>query len=267
MPAVELARLRMQINGLIALFGNPAAFCRALGDLLYLYANHTYRPGQAVQPQPLLPSYRVAALVMRQLELELGKTCQEQPEQALEIIEALWKDTHLEPRLLATSLLGSIPIQYDAAVIEKLRSWGQPQENYRILDALFENGTVMLRRSGAPLLLALLEEWINKPGKEALGIRACVPLVKDSHFENLPVIFRLLGPLVQNVPGPLLADLHVVLVSLIERSPIETSYFLRQELSLANNPTTARLVRRCMPSFEPAQQASLRAALQAAGQS
>ncbi|RPJ43018.1 MAG: hypothetical protein EHM21_12100, partial [Chloroflexi bacterium] len=99
MPAAELSRLRTQINGLIDRFDDPTGFRLALRDLLEMYANRAYRPGQAVQPQPLLPSYRVPPLITHQLELELSKTCLEQPAQALEVVEALWHDPFLEPRL------------------------------------------------------------------------------------------------------------------------------------------------------------------------
>src|SRR5512142_2159797 len=123
MPAAELTRLRAQINGLITRFADPNGFRLALRDLLELYANRAYRPGQAVQPQPLLPSYRVAPLIMQQLELELSKTCQEQPAAALELIETLWHDPFLEPRLLAATLLGNIPAGLGKAVTQKLRAW------------------------------------------------------------------------------------------------------------------------------------------------
>src|SRR5574338_435554 len=104
MPAAELTRLRMQINGLIQQFGEPNSFRTSLRDMFETYANLAYRPGQTVLQKSLLPSYRAPKLVMRQLELELGKTCQERPADALAVIEALWRDAYLEPRQLATVL-------------------------------------------------------------------------------------------------------------------------------------------------------------------
>jgi hypothetical protein len=269
MPAVELTRLRTQINRLILRFDDPGGFLSALKDLLDLYSNRAYRPGTAVQPQPLLPSYRVAPLITRQLELELGKTCQEQPGQALEVVEALWRDTHLEPRLLAATLLGALPTSHGEGVLAKLRAWGQPEENFRMLDALFKNGTANLRRAAPAMLLALIEEWVTgtQLQNQVLGLRALVPLVEDEQFENLPPVFNMISPLVQNIPPRLYPDLYATLEVLARRSPLETAYFFRQVLPMAGGPATARLVRRCLTLFSPAQQASLRAALQAAGAS
>jgi len=266
MPAAELYRLRQQINQLISSFEDPAVFHRQIKNLLDQYANHAYRAGQAVQPQPLLPSYRVPPLVMRQLELELGKTCRELPVPALNVSEALWQDTYLEPRLLATSLLGSIPVQeYGPQVIQKLDSWGKPSENLRIQAALMENGTVNLRRESPALLIDLIEKWLGSTeiGQQGVGLRALVPLIQDQSYENLPIVFRMLGPFVQTVPGQLNADIQQAVQALIKRSPVETAYFLRQALSLSIGNNTARLIRRCLPDFSPIQQSTLRAALNA----
>lgn len=266
MPAVELSRLRAQINRLIVRFDDPTGLRSELRDLLDLYANRAYRPGQAVQPQPLLPSYRVAPLIMQQLTLELGKTCQEQPQQALGVVEALWQDPSLEPRLLAAALIGAIPPSAADGVISKLRAWVQPGENFRMLEALFQQGTLTLRRSAPEQLLKLIEEWISSRQAEmqALGVRALVPVIGDEVFENLPAVFRLLSPLVHSAPSVLHTDLQAVLEALARRTPTETAYYLRQALSMAAGPGTARLVRRCLPIFNDAQQASLRAAMKAA---
>ncbi len=269
MPAVELARLRAQINGLIERFADPENLRLALRDLLELYANRAYRPGQAVQPQPLLPSYRVTPLIIHQLELELSKTCQEQPDQALAVINALWRDPYLEPRLLAAVLLGAIPPGHQEQAVQMLRAWAAPSENFRMLDALFRDGTTGLRRSAPQLLFKLFEEWLanSDTAIQSMGIRALIPLVEDPSFENLPPIFRLLSPLVQRSSTPLFTDLQAALTALARRTPVETAYFLRQALSLAPGPGTSRLVRRCLPLFGPEQQASLRAAMQAASAS
>lgn len=265
MPAVELTKLRAQINRLIVRFDDPSSFLSALKDLLDLYANRAYRPGTSVQPQPLLPSYRVAPLITHQLEMELSRTCQERPQQALEVVETLWRDTHLETRQLAATLLGALPASHSEGVLTKLRAWSQPEENFRMLDALFQNGTLTLRRSAPALLLRLIEEWVSSTQSQvqAIGLRALTPLVKDEQFDNLPPVFTLLSPLVQNIPAKLYPDLLVIFEALARRSPTETAYFFRQILSIAGSPATTRLIRRCVPLLNPAQQAQLRAALQA----
>ena len=268
MPAAELTRLRTQINGLIQVFDDPNSFRTALRDLFEIYADLAYRPGQTVLQQSLLPSYRIPKLVMRQLELELGRTCRESPDNALKVVDALWHDPYLEPRQLSTLLLGTIPASHSQLVADKIQLWAQPEENSRIVDALFQNGTTTLRHAAPRQLLALIEEWLSstRAGIQVLGIRAIVPIARDPAFENLPPIFRMLGPLLQNPHSALQTDLQIAIETLARRSPMETIYFLRQTLSISSAPATSRLIRRCLPAFEPAQQTSLRAALQTASQ-
>ena len=266
MPAAELTRLRMQINQLILIFNQPVEFSRRLHDLLNLYANHAYRAGQAVHPRSLQASYRVPTLVMRQLELELGKTCQEVPRQALDLLDTLWEDSYVEPRLLAASLLGAIPLEgYAGEVIQKLRQWGRPEENLMIFTTLTERGTVNLRKQAPEMLLNLIDEWLESatPLQQAVGIRMLLPLIHDQTFQNLPAAFRMLSPLMQNPQPALHADLLAALREFIHRSPVETGYFLRQVLSLTEGNTTARLIRRVINEFSPDQQISLRSALSA----
>ncbi len=266
MPAVERLRLRAQILTLIGQFDEPASFCSGLKDLLDQYSNRAYRPGQVVKSQPLLPSYRVTPLILREIEVEFNRLGLEKPEQSLKVAEVLWTDSHLEPRLLAATLLGAIPIQLGESVISIVRAWAKPEENFTIIEALFQNSTTTLRRAGASPLLRLAEDWISSSSiqVQALGVRILIPLVHDQAFENLPPVYRLLTSLVQNVPGPVQADLQAIIEELIKRSPTETAFFLRQALPIAQGQATARLIRRCLPSFAPEQQATLKAALAAA---
>lgn len=266
MPAVALTRLRTQINRILLQFDQPAAFRAAVCDLLEQYANHAYRAGSAIAPQPLLPSYRVAPLIVRQLEIELALTCQEQPQHALNALQALWEDTHLETRTLAAQLLGRLPRTLDDGVLEKLRAWVTPHENFRMIDALFSYGTPSLRQGSAAALLGLIEEWLGSSSTAvtALGLRALIAVVEDPQFENIPAVLRMLGPLVQSAPTPLLSELHDLLSALTRRTPTESAYFLRQMISVSPEANTARLVRRCLPNFTPEQQNMLRSAIASA---
>lgn len=266
MPAVELMRLRQQINQLILVFQDAPLFCQRARELFELYAQLNYRAGQAVQPRPLLPTYRVPQLFMRQLTLELGKTSQEQPQQALAVISLLWKEPYLEPRQLAAVLLGVVPVHVAGpSVIERLREWANAQQNLQMINILMEFGTVSLRRETPDKLLRLIEEWMThpNPAQQAIGVQALIALVNDRTFENLPAVYRLISPGVQHVHPRLQADLQLAIQALIKRSPAETAFFLRQSLSLSSGTGTARLIRRCLPAFDAAQQATLRAALQA----
>lgn len=263
MAAIHLLRLKEQIAQLAVYFPQPETFHRRLHELFDLYADRSYRPGQAIRPRPLIQTYHTPPLVLRTLEQELGKQTNDLPDAALAVAELLWRDEYLEPRLLAAALLGQIPVNPPEPVLERLLAWADPDVDPQILETLMLQGSQRLRREQPERWLALVEHWLDSASKEIqeVGLKSLLPLVQDRSFQNLPRIYRILDPLVQSAPGEFLADLQKNIEVLARRSPAETAYFLRQMLSLSETGGTVRLVRRCLPAFPEEQQASLRKAL------
>lgn len=267
MPSVELSRLRDQIARLLGLVDRPEEFHRAMRDLLDVHSEHAYRAGEEVTSRPLLPSYRVPTLVYRQLEIDLSAACQRQPDQLLDCAAALWSDDHLEPRMLAATILGQIPVSHAAPTLEYLRTWAKPTEDRQILDALLDKGTLSLRRSTPDGLFQLIHACLDTSSipYQRLGLRIMEAIVSDPQFENLPPIFRLLSPLVLAPPNGLINDIHHCLRALVHSTPSETAYFLRQTLGSSADATTARLVRRVLPDFPLDMQSNLRTMLRMRG--
>jgi hypothetical protein len=267
MPSVELTRLRDQIANILSLVDRPEDFHRAVRDLLDQYSEHAYRAGEAITSRPLIPSYRVPTLVYRQLEIELGAACRKQPEQLLTCAAALWSDDHLEPRLLAAIIMGQAPPEHAPAVLELLQAWVKPNEDRQVLDALLDDGTLSLRRNAQEGLFELINTHLDKSSipNQRLGLRIVEAIVNDPQFNNHPLIFRLLSPLVLAPPSGLVNDLHHCLSALVRSSPSETAYFLRQILGSSSDATTARLIRRLIADFPQDLQNNLRTALRSRG--
>jgi hypothetical protein len=258
MPAAELSRLRAQLPLLTALFDQPAVFRRARVGLCETYADPTFRAGRTI-----IPSYRMPQLVFRQLELALAAACRAQPEQALAIVDELWAETHVEPRILAVHLLGQIPLSQGEGILDRLRKWASPHEDSQMLAALFTHGTARLRAQGPDALMDLFGEWLDDADlpKRLVGLKALRSLVDDAEYENLPPLFNLLFPLVRAAPQNLFNELSSLLTSLAKRAPTETAYFLRQVLASPTGRDTPRLTRRIMPLLSDAQQESLKSAI------
>jgi len=105
MPAIQPARLKIQAAQLAEKFTDPPAFTLGLNELLEFYADRTYRPGQASDPQPLLKAYNVPTPVLRQVSKELSKFIVANQDAALALCDALWSKPVLEFRLLAAMVL------------------------------------------------------------------------------------------------------------------------------------------------------------------
>src|SRR5512145_962522 len=113
MPAIQLARLKLQAVELAASFRQPAVFARKLDDLCEFYANRTYRPGVSGESHPsLLKSYNIPAPVLREVQHELTPLAYAEPQATLALCQSLWEEPILEHRLLAAGILGQLPATF-----------------------------------------------------------------------------------------------------------------------------------------------------------
>jgi hypothetical protein len=264
MPAIQLARLRIQAAKLAEKFYAPSVFVRGFHDLCDIYAERTRRPGQTGEPPPLLTAYKVPAPVLRQVLDELSPFIAQDGEAALQLADALWAEPYLEFRMLAAFVLGTVSLDPPERVLERFRNWVDPGTDDRLLSVLVEQGLVRLRREALDRYLKEIKSWlgIEEIFSQRLGLRALLYLVRSREFNDLPLSMRLLAPLVRSAPHRLRPDIMDVIQILAERSPRETAYFLRQNLSVkTDNPGTAQIVRNSLRYFPPEDRASLRQAV------
>ena len=266
MPAIQLARLKIQAAQLAEHFTDPPAFGRALDNLLDDYADHVRRAGQSGTPPPLLPAYHVPPPVLRQVMKELTPRAIALPEAALLLCDRLWSEPKLEFRLLAALLLGCVPPQPPRRIFEKVESWVEPEVEDRLLRALASSALTRARQEFSEVFSSQLEIWLSAPtlSVQRLGLLALLPLVNDASFGNIPLLYRWLTPLTRAVPLPLREDLVEVLQALAQRSPRETVHFFQQVLSMPDNPDTAWLMRKTMTVLPKQWQTSLHEALKEA---
>jgi DNA alkylation repair enzyme len=258
MPAIDLARLKKQTARLADLFDQPAAFLREHREILDHYVNRTLR-SQGVAPSSVLPTYRTPTVVMRQIENELGPLAARQPIQALELADALWDEGWLETRLLAAFLLGRIPPQ-EERLLARLTAWTQAVRDPSVRAALLTTSLTRLRRETPDLFLVLVKEWLYPSRKRmwSNGIQALVPLISSSDFDNLPPIFEIVSPILKASPAGLQFDIRELLVTLYNKSPDETLYFIQQVLRSTKSELPATSLRRMLPEMPSDFQIQLR---------
>jgi hypothetical protein len=266
MPAIDLARLKTQAARLSEKFGLPNAFVHDLNELLDLYTNHTIRAMQTVR-RLSLPTYHTPRPVMRQIEGELDVLAESHPKEAIALTKALWEAGSLESRLLAAHLLGSIPTSEAIPALQRLPDWLGQSTDKQVHTALLTSALARLRRENPEAFFSLLEGWLGSPrsGLQVWGLQALVPLLKDSGFENLPAVLRILRPAVRAAGPATQLDLQTCLVALERVSPTETLAFLREILADNPSPMLQRTLRRILPAFSPEMQTALRAFLRSEG--
>ena len=260
MPAIQPAKLKAQVLLLANRFSQPQKFERGLTELLDGYADHTHKPGHSGEPPPLLTTYNTPLPVLRQLWSTISPIITEKPLAALDVIDLLWLQPYLEHRYLAANILGHLPIDQKFEVITRIQTWINRDLETRLVDVLLNRGLKRLRNEVPQTIIELADQWLHNPDElyNKLGLHLLFILTSDSAFANLPAIFRLITPFLQNAPPPLRPDIISLLVTLIHRSPAETAYHLNLSLKATNNPDSAWLLRQVMAEFPLHQQSELR---------
>lgn len=263
MPAVQLARLKSQINELTWKFTRPAEFQRELHDLLDFYSNQVFKPGKVVPSSRRVESFHVPPVILNQLELALEPFVCENPGSALLLADTLWKDEFLEMHLLAASLLGMTPISCSAETIQRLKQWPRPGIDTKSLEALFNVGARRLRYENQELWFEIVRDWLTSTTTSVnnLGVYALIPAAREKEFENLPLIFQMIHPLMENPATSLQPALIELLQILAKRTPSETLFFLKHHLGLTDHPATFRFIRRLIPAFDKEYQNRLKSFL------
>ena len=265
MPAIDPARLKTQAARLSDKFGDPEAFVQNLNEVLDYYTNRTIRPTQTAQ-RLSLPTYHTPAPVLRQIQSELNPLVEAYPKKAIELVNALWKEKYLEARVLAAWLLGSISPSEAISSLAHLPAWLAQSTDKKVREMLLTDSLTRLRQENPEALFAILEEWLKSPrgSYQVWGLQALIPIVSAPHFENLPVVFRILRPTVQSA-GPLTQlELKALLATLEHVSLTETVAFLRDLINSNPSPIMIRTLQRIVPGLSAELQSAFKTMLREA---
>lgn len=259
MPAIDLARLRKQANRLADFFFLPDEFMKHLREMLDFYVNYTLRTVENVAPGSNLKTYRTPPAVLTQIENELRAVSEANPQFALDLADRLWDEGALETRLLAAFLLGRIPPQ-EERLLPRLTAWTQQVRDPDVRSALLSTSLTRMRKETPAQFLTLVREYLHPARMRTWsnGIQALLPMVAEASSNNLPTIFDMVEPLIEEAPSTLQNDLTDLIVALYRASANETTFLLKHILTNAQNPMTVVTLRRIAPDFPPPLQKELR---------
>ena len=262
MPAIDLARLKIQSARLIEKFAEPENFVHALNELLDYYTNHTIRTTQVVQ-RLSAPTYHTPRPVLRQIESELATLAENEPGKAVDLVRVLWKANSLESRLLAAYLLGRLPFDQAMPTLALLPAWLNQSIDKEIRTTLLTNALVRLRREKPEAFFTILAGWLGSPlsATQIWGLQALIPLLQDPQFENLPAVFRILRPAVLAAGPATQMDFQACLAALERHSLTETVAFLREIIRANPKPMMLRILHRILPGLSQELQEALRETL------
>lgn len=259
MPAIDLARLRKQANRLADFFFLPDEFMKHLREMLDFYVNYTLRTVENVAPGSNLKTYRTPSAVLTQIENELRAVAEANPEFALNLADILWDEGALETRLLAAFLLGRIPPQ-EERLLPRLTAWTQQVRDPDVRSALLSTSLTRMRKETPAQFLILVREYLHPERTRTWtnGIQALLPMIAEATNNNLPTIFDMVEPIIEEAPSTLQNDLTDLIVALYRASSNETTFLLKNILTNTKNPMTVVTLRRIAVTFPPSLQKELR---------
>ncbi|MBE9524467.1 MAG: DNA alkylation repair protein [Chloroflexi bacterium] len=260
MPAIQPSLLKTQTIDLIDHFSRPADFLHNLHDLLEFYADRTHRPNTVTNAVHLLQEHRVPKPVLRSIEQILIPKIISNPQGALILADALWQDHWAEGRLFAIFILGQLPPKPANLILDRIAAWGSTCKELSIVQAIATRGTESLRLQAETEYFQSLEKWLTykQHPLRRISLYAINALINTENFENLPLLFRWLGPLIRNAEIEFKDQLSDILRAMAKKAPQETSHFLRQIIVSAPNVQTAAIIRHALDAFPPDLQNLLR---------
>ncbi len=259
MPAIDLARLRKQANRLADFFFLPEEFTKHLREILEFYVNYTLRTKENIAPGSNLKTYRTPPAVLTQIENELRAVAEANPQNALELADTLWDEGALETRLLAAFFLGRIPPQ-EERLLSRLTAWTQQVRDSHVRSALLSTSLTRMRKETPHQFLNLVREYLHPERLRTWtnGIQALLPMIAETPNTNLPAIFDMMEPIIEEAPSTLQNDLTDLIVALYRASANETTFLLKHILANTKNPMTVITLRRIAPTLPPTLQKELR---------
>lgn len=258
MPAVDIARLRIQSAGVTDHFDKPDELLRALHEMFDLYADRTRRPGRLASPVTVLPSYNIPHPALRQLEADLGFQAENRAEETITLADALWEDGCLESRLLAAYLLGRIRPRGDD-FMDRLTDWVSETREPNVRRTLLSVSLGRLRREQPDRFLRLMGRWVHPTRRKmwSNAIQALLPLLEDPEFHNLPLVFDIVKPIIETGTPTLQNEIAELITALYQASPTETTVYLRQTALASSHPQTRLTLRRILSRLPDPLQESL----------
>ena len=252
MAAIDLTRLRKQIEGLKEVFSQPAEFRQRLHDTLQFYHRYAHRQHKDAVPVSFMRTYDLPEQILPQIAYGLSLKARQDARETLAVVDELWQDEHYEARDLATYLLGQVPLTARADVYERIRQWSSVPMDRAVVSSVFSKGSQLLRSEDpkgwtefvGSLLASPLERLQNH------GLYALSLLVEQSHTDQFPQFFRWIRPFLQSDQALIQPNLSKVIAALARRSPAETAYILKEVMSDTDGSGIEQRVRSYLPFFD-----------------
>ncbi len=255
MPAVELTVLNSRLQPLQLYRSDPKVYLHKLEDLLGMYSSEKTKQGDNIPIHTLLPRINVPDLVLEKIVETFPTLAQDFTENAITILDALWVREELEFKLLALNLLLCLPSSKTDEINRRLPLWITSTDE-EILHSVILTQIPFSRKETSPSMQLFIERMINTgdPELRRLAFRTLSKVIEQKKFFNLPWVFNLITPFVEEASIKSYGQLNPLMSALIKKSEIETAAFLCEMYIHTNSEKAKKYIRKITPFFTPENQ-------------
>lgn len=263
MPAIQIERLKLQIQSILNPQLTPEDFIISMRSFMEAHANLAFHVSAGSQQNRQMERYELARVITNQLHLSISQFSKSYPETALHFADVLWIEPFFEMKELAGVILGALPENMAPLVLQKIILWNEDNKDKAIRKIIFNTSTQTIRQGKLSEWQNIIKHWLDsgQPANILTALFAMQILIQDAKFENFPFIFNSLKNISIAKNEKINNAWFDVLQTAAILNPLETSAFVKNLIQNHPSDELFRLVRRSLPVFPEAQQTLIRQAM------
>ncbi|MCX8062033.1 MAG: DNA alkylation repair protein [Anaerolineales bacterium] len=263
MPVIDPLRLQKQVEHCFYNYEEPEVFLKKIKELLENYSDHAYRAGELASLPSSLKSYHVPQPLLRTLKKEFATLSGSHPIHALKIAEQLWSQPIQECKDLAISVLKHLPLEMRKETFQISEQWVTSCIHPELIVSIAQQGLETIRLQDPISLINQAQKWIidDRHDIRKFGFFVLEQLSLSISFSDLPLLFKVITPYLHRCPPQIYQEVVSICHHLIEKSPKEMAYLMRNALNENPAADAKKLIKSCLKSFPTELQADLQSAI------
>jgi hypothetical protein len=260
MPAIQIDRLKAQIQSILEPKFSAEIFLVSLRSLMEAHANLAFRSDIKSQRNHDLENYHLSPVILNQLQSHFILFTKENPDLAITYADLLWDEPFIEMKQFAGILLGALPEEKIPEIRERIVKWNNSTKDKALRTIIFNDCTKTIRLHGLDKWLEIIKSWMDSgnPFLILTGIQSIQILLQDPKFDNIPFVFNAISSITLLHQEKIANAVSELLQNLLIRNSIETTFFIKSLLVSQPSQELFRIIRRNLDFFSEEQQSKIR---------
>lgn len=262
MAEVDKDFIRAQVAGLLERIGEPQTFDAGLHDLLRALGSEENAAGAARFIPGLGESYGVPVPALGTIAGELARWGQRHAEEALALVERLWRNGSRDERVIAAKVLERLGRQQPEKTLELAASFVGTLRNWEECDQLACFGLREVVQRHPELVLPHCRDWVQAEERwiRRFGVAILTSLPKDKGYRPSGEEFAILETVMADEAREVQDAVDWALREIGKRHPTALADVLRRHAG-STHRSTRRIIERAMKVLPDEEQAALQALL------